>query len=129
MLRILKLLRRNKTIKVFLDSLIKSKTQLAISLYITLAMIFLGAVILYVVEGGSTRFGSIPRAMWWSMATLTTVGYGDIYPMTPLGKLLASLLAILGIGIVALPAGVIAANFNNLLAREDSENQPEINKE
>ena len=131
MLRILKLLRGNKTIKVFLDSLIKSKAQLAISLYITLAMIFLGAVILYVVEGGiqPEAFGSIPRAMWWSMATLTTVGYGDIYPMTPLGKLLASLLAILGIGIVALPAGVIAANFNHLLAREDSENQPEINKE
>ena len=62
-------------------------------------MIFLGAVILYVIEGGiqPEAFGSIPRAMWWSMATLTTVGYGDIYPMTPLGKLLASLLAILGI--------------------------------
>ncbi len=121
MLRILKLMRGNKTIKVFLDSLVKSRSQLALSLGITITMIFFGAITLYIVEGPSQpeAFGSIPRAMWWSMATLTTVGYGDIYPLTPLGKVLASFLAILGIGIVALPAGVIAANFNSLLDKED----------
>ena len=119
MLRILKLLRGNKTIKVFIDSLVKSRSQLVLSLAITVTMIFFGAILLYAVEGPTQpeAFGSIPRAMWWSMATLTTVGYGDIYPLTPLGKILASFLSILGIGIVALPAGVIAANFNSLLER------------
>ena len=62
-------------------------------------------------------FGSIPRAMWWAMATLTTVGYGDVFPITVLGKLCASLIALIGIGIVALPAGIIAANFTNELSK------------
>jgi voltage-gated potassium channel len=53
--------------------------------------------------------------MWWSMATLTTVGYGDTYPVTVLGKFLASMVAILGISVVALPAGIIAANFSKQL--------------
>ena len=60
-------------------------------------------------------FGSIPRALWWAMATLTTVGYGDVYPITPVGKVLASLIAVMGIGVVAMPAGVIAANFTREL--------------
>ena len=57
------------------------------------------------------QFGSIPRAMWWAMATLTTVGYGDVFPITPLGKVMAGVVAICGIGIIAMPAGIIAANF------------------
>ena len=74
-------------------------------------------MLLYVAESGAQpeAFGSIPRAMWWSMATLTTVGYGDTYPVTVLGKLLASMVAILGISVVALPAGIIAANFSKQL--------------
>jgi voltage-gated potassium channel len=49
--------------------------------------------------------------MWWAMATLTTVGYGDVYPITPVGKVMAGVVAICGIGIIAMPAGIIAANF------------------
>ena len=60
-------------------------------------------------------FGSIPRAMWWAMATLTTLGYGDVFSITILGKLCASLIAL--IGIAALPAGIIAANFTNELSK------------
>jgi voltage-gated potassium channel len=61
--------------------------------------------------------------MWWSMATLTTVGYGDTYPVTVLGKLLASMVAILGISVVALPAGIIAANFSKQLENMKSDEQ------
>ena len=64
--------------------------------------------------------------MWWSMATLTTVGYGDVYPITVTGKLIASAIAILGIGIVALPAGIIAANFSKIM--ENSENYFELRR-
>jgi voltage-gated potassium channel len=62
-------------------------------------------------EAQPDKFPSIPAAMWWGIATLTTVGYGDVYPVTPLGKLLAGLIAFLGVGIFALPAGILASGF------------------
>ncbi len=58
-------------------------------------------------------FGSIPRAMWWAMATLTTVGYGDVYPITALGKVLAAVVAVTAIAIVAMPTGIMAAAFSD----------------
>ena len=66
-------------------------------------------------------FSSIPSAMWWSVATLTTVGYGDIYPITALGKLLGAIISILGVGLFALPAGIIASGFAETMKRDKSE--------
>ena len=59
------------------------------------------------------KFSSIPSAMWWAVATLTTVGYGDIFPVTSLGKILGSVSAIFGIGLFALPAGLLASGFSD----------------
>ena len=59
-------------------------------------------------------------AMWWATATLTTVGYGDIYPITALGKILAAIIALLGIGIVAIPTGIIAGGFMELVKKKKS---------
>ena len=117
MFRIIKLIETNKSLLFFFRSISKSKSQLIASLIVTLFLLLFGAVILYIVEGNAQpeTFGSIPRAMWWAMATLTTVGYGDVYPITLLGKICASFIALIGIGIVALPAGIIAANFTNEL--------------
>lgn len=90
-------------------------------LYVTgaLAMVLLlgGATALYWAEGRvqPEAFGSIPRAMWWSVITLTTVGYGDVSPMTPLGKVLAAFVAVGGIGLVAMPTGIIAAAFSDAM--------------
>lgn len=118
MFRIIKLVETNKSLQLFFKSIYKSKSQLISSLIVTLFLLLFGAVILYLVEGSSQpeTFGSIPRAMWWSMATLTTVGYGDVYPITLLGKICASFIALVGIGVVALPAGIIAANFTKELS-------------
>ena len=118
MFRIVKLVKSNKSLMLFIEAFLASRIQLIASLGATLLLLFIGAVLLYIAEGQvqPEAFGSIPRAMWWSMATLTTVGYGDAYPITVLGKILASLIAILGIGIVAMPAGIIAANFSKKLA-------------
>lgn len=78
------------------------------------------STLLYLVEGEAQpdNFGSIPRAMWWSIATLTTVGYGDVYPVTALGKILAGLTAITGIGLIAMPTGILAAAFSDAMQRQ-----------
>ena len=68
---------------------------------------------LYLVEKDiqPAKFGSIPQSMWWSIVTLTTVGYGDVYPVTAGGKIFASIISLIGIGIVAIPTGIISASF------------------
>lgn len=78
---------------------------------------------LYLLEAGSQpeAFGSIPRALWWSIATLTTVGYGDVTPVTALGKLFAGITAIAGIGLIAMPTGVLAAAFSDAFQRKRAE--------
>lgn len=63
------------------------------------------------------QFGSIPRALWWAVITLTTTGYRDVYPITPGGKVVAGLVAISGIGVIALPTGILAAAFSDAVQR------------
>jgi voltage-gated potassium channel len=72
-------------------------------------------------EAHPKAFGSIPDAMWWGVVTLTTVGCGDIYPITPLGRFLGAILAFLGIGIFALPAGIISSGFSEEVQRRKQE--------
>jgi voltage-gated potassium channel len=64
------------------------------------------------------QFPHIPGALWWGVVTLTTVGYGDVYPVTPVGKVIASAIAVLGIGLFALPAGLLASGFSDELRRQ-----------
>ena len=102
-------------------------------LYVTIALastlLLFGAVALYLVEGDiqPDKFGSIPRALWWSIITLTTVGYGDVSPITPLGKFLAAIVALAGIGLVAMPTGIMAAAFSEAMQHQNrgSEVEPE----
>jgi voltage-gated potassium channel len=63
------------------------------------------------------KFGSIPRALWWSIVTLTTVGYGDVYPITTLGRFFAAVIAITGVMVIAIPTGIFAASFSEGLDR------------
>lgn len=92
-------------------------------LYVTIALasflLLFGATALYLAEGDvqPDKFGSIPRALWWSIITLTTVGYGDVSPITPLGKFMASIVALAGIGLVAMPTGIMAAAFSDAMQR------------
>jgi voltage-gated potassium channel len=77
------------------------------------AQLYIAAMLLYLIEGDSKpeAFGSIARAMWWAIVTLTTVGYGDVYPETLWGRVAAGLVALAGVGIVALPTGILASAF------------------
>ena len=88
-------------------------TQISVCLVGMIVLLVLGASFLYYAEHEAQPdgFSSIPAAAWWGITTLTTVGYGDLAPVTPLGKLAASAVAILGIGLFALPAGILASAF------------------
>ena len=81
--------------------------------FIIIISVLLGAV-MYTIEGEEAGFTSIPTSIYWCIVTLTTVGYGDITPLTPLGKMLASFIMILGYGIIAVPTGIVTAEMANL---------------
>ena len=93
--------------------------DLIVTAALAFVFVLFGATALYVVEGDiqPEAFGSIPRALWWSVITLTTVGYGDVSPITPLGKIFAGLQALSGIAFVAMPTGIIAAAFSEAMQR------------
>ena len=87
--------------------------ELGVTLLVLCLLLLLASCLVYFAEHEAQpeAFASIPAAMWWGVATLTTVGYGDVYPVTPLGKAIASVIAILGIGMFALPTGILGAAF------------------
>lgn len=97
--------------------------ELCFTVAIALVLIVFGATAMWVAEGGlqPEKFGSIPRAMWWAAVTLTTIGYGDVFPVTIVGKLIAVAVALAGIGLIAMPAGILAAAFSDALQRSREE--------
>ena len=89
-------------------------------------LIFASCVMFYAERDAQPdAFPSIPAAMWWGVVTLTTVGYGDIYPVTAIGKLFGAVLAFIGIGLFALPAGIIAAGFSTEVQRRKEQESHE----
>lgn len=94
--------------------------ELMLAVSLAVILLVLGATALYWIEGDiqPDKFGSIPRALWWSVITLTTVGYGDVSPITPFGKVIAGLVAVAGIGLVALPTGILASGFSEAVQRD-----------
>ena len=95
-----------------------SRTKITVFVYfIFIISILLGAV-MYVVESKESGFTSIPTSIYWCIVTLTTVGYGDIAPITPLGKAIASFIMILGYGIIAVPTGIVSAQIANSKSRQ-----------
>ena len=87
------------------------------ALFVLSTLLIVASSFAYIVEHEAQPdvFASIPDAMWWAIVTMTTVGYGDMVPMTPIGKLLGGVIAVVGLGMVALPAGLLAAGFSEQL--------------
>ena len=97
------------------------KKEIFFSISITIFIIFISSIILYLVEGKyqPEAFGSILRSFWWATITLTTIGYGDVYPITILGKIATILISISGIGIIAIPTGIIAGAFSQSISKKN----------
>ena len=123
LLRLLKMSRYSESVRTLGSVLYAKKEELIATAFAVFILLIFASSIMYFVEHEAhpKAFGSIPDAMWWGVVTLTTVGYGDIYPITPLGRFLGAILAFLGIGIFALPAGIIAAGFSEEVQRRKQE--------
>jgi len=126
MLRVLKIARYSRTLQLFGGILRAKKDELGLILLFLLVLLVVASSSMYFVEHDAQPqlFSSIPAAMWWAVGTLTTVGYGDIYPITPAGKLLGSVIALIGIGFFALPAGLLASAFAEQLAAQTKRTCP-----
>mgnify|MGYP000045648137 CR=1 FL=1 len=124
--RIFKLARYTNAIQVLLGAVRDKREEISLAVIILLILILISASLIYFAEHEAQpdRFPDIPSAIWWAIVTLTTVGYGDIYPVTPLGKIIASFVAVLGIAMFALPAGILGAGFTEQLQKQRGPKNP-----
>ena len=122
--RLAKLGRMSTALRHLSNAIWSRRYELGLTLALAGAVLLVGATALNWLEGDlqPAKFGSIPRALWWAIITLTTIGYGDVYPITAAGKLVASALAIAGIGLIALPAGIMANAMHEVM---ESRRKPE----
>lgn len=113
LLRVLKLARYSKALQLLGRVMKDAQDLLLVSLLVLLFLLVTSGGLMYYAENNAQpdRFSSIPASIWYCVVTLTTVGYGDISPVTPVGKLIAGIMAVMGIGLVAIPTGVISSAF------------------
>ncbi|MCF6350381.1 MAG: ion transporter [Flavobacteriaceae bacterium] len=109
--RILKLTRFIGASNNLMEALRASRAKIYVFLSFVVVLCIILGTIMYLIEGEENGFTSIPRSAYWAIVTLTTVGYGDIAPHTPLGQFVASLIMILGYGIIAIPTGIVSAEM------------------
>jgi voltage-gated potassium channel len=118
-LRLAKLGRMSNAMGYLIEAIAARRYELLFSLFASLTFMVFSASLLYLVEGPAQpdKFGSIPRALWWATAALTTIGYGDVYPITVLGRIFGAAVALGGIGLVAMPTGIMAAAFSEAVQK------------
>ena len=114
LLRLFKLLRYSYAIRKLRNAVMLARQELVLFFSLTCVLLYLSAVGIYYFENEAQpeKFSSIIDSLWWAVATLTTVGYGDVYPITAGGKLFTFLILMIGLGIVAIPAGIIASSIS-----------------
>jgi voltage-gated potassium channel len=120
--RILKLARYLGASNNLVSALKASKAKISVFLFAVIIVAIILGTIMYLVEGEENGFSNIPKSVYWCIVTLTTVGFGDIAPQTPLGQLIASMVMILGYGIIAVPTGIVSAEYT---AQNKPKQEPE----
>lgn len=141
-LKSLRLLRITRLLRVFkvnrytkalykVSAVFKAKAnQLISSMLVVIMLIILSSILMFNIENAAQpeAFTNIFDSMWWAIATFTTVGYGDIYPITVAGKILSAIIAFLGIGLVAVPTGIISAGFMEQIGKSENESEHDDKK-
>ncbi len=109
--RVLKLVKFLREADILVDAMRNSRRKITLFIFTVLILVSLLGSLMYLIEGEKHGFTSIPKSVYWAIVTLTTVGYGDISPQTPLGQALASIIMIMGYGIIAVPTGIVTAEI------------------
>ena len=111
--RLLKMARYSNAFSMIKNVLKEKKEELLVTLiFIVIILVIVSTLMFYAERDAQPEaFGSIPKAIWWGIVTLTTVGYGDIYPITLYGKILGGVITLLGVGLIALPSGILASGY------------------
>lgn len=122
--RVLRLFSFLKEAEVVKRALIDSRAKITVFLFFVLSMVVILGTTMYIIESPETGFTSIPRSIYWAIVTITTVGYGDIAPATPLGQMLASIVMLMGYVVIAVPTGIVTAEItkNNYIDPTDDLN-------
>ena len=130
LLRLLKISNYISALEDFFSAIKADWRSFSAALYLMLIALFLSSALMYIAEHDSQpeKFSSIPETMWWGLITLTTVGYGDVSPVTPLGKIIGAFTAIMGVCTVALLTGIVASAFANQRAQKAAILEAEINQ-
>lgn len=122
--RVLKLAHYLGEAEFLVLALKQSRRKILVFVSAVLTMVLLFGSLLYVIEGAENGFTSIPRSMYWAIVTLTTVGYGDISPQTPLGQAVASVIMVMGYGIIAVPTGIVTTEMATINKGRKGKIQP-----
>jgi voltage-gated potassium channel len=130
LLRVFKLGRYMDAWVIIVKVIKQSASQLIVSVAICFFVILFSAIVMYTVENPAQpeKFPNVISSLWWALCTLTTVGYGDVYPITVVGRFFASIISLVGIGIIAIPTGIIAAGFTSVINKEHEEENIEAHK-
>ena len=128
LLRLLKISNYSSALEDFFSAIKADWRSFSAALYLMVIALFLSSALMYIAEHDSQpeKFSSIPETMWWGLITLTTVGYGDVSPVTPLGKIIGAFTAIMGVCTVALLTGIVASAFANQRAQKAAILEAEI---
>jgi voltage-gated potassium channel len=121
--RVLKISRYNSTLKLIRDVLKEKRAELGMTFFVAGLFLLVSGFVMFSVENPvqPDKFPNIFASIWWAVATMTTSGYGDIYPITTLGKIISGIVAFLGIGLIALPTGIISAGFIEKINKSKNE--------
>ena len=119
--RILKIVQFTSAASHLGQALRASRIKILVFIYTVCILAILLGTLMYIIEPESSGFSSIPRSIYWTIVTLTTVGYGDIAPQTPLGQFIATMVMILGYGIIAVPTGIVTASLNQKYTKQNTQ--------